>query len=58
MIIKSKTHLNDNGLVYCELDRDYAVQTKELFEAKGYTNVEIRNDMAGNTRMLKAILKK
>jgi len=53
-----KTHLNDDGLVYCELDRDYAVQTKELFEAKGYTNVEIRNDMAGNTRMLKAILKK
>ena len=53
-----KTHLNDNGLVYCELDRDYAVQTKELFEAKGYTDVEIRKDLHGNTRMLKAMLKK
>ncbi len=51
-------HLTDNGLVYCELDRDYAMQTKELFEAKGYSDVEVRKDMAGNTRMLKAVLKK
>jgi release factor glutamine methyltransferase len=53
-----KTHLNANGLIYCELDRDYAVQTKALFESKGYADVEIRKDMAGNTRMLKASLKK
>lgn len=52
------TNLNNNGLVYCELDRDYALQTKDLFESKGYINVEVRNDMAGNTRMLKALLKK
>lgn len=53
-----KTHLTDNGLIYCELDRDYALQTKEMFETKGYTDVEIRKDLAGNTRMLKARLKK
>ncbi len=52
------THLNDGGIIYCELDRDYAMQTKDLFEAKGYTDVEIRKDMAGNTRMLKARRKK
>lgn len=53
-----KKHLNDNGLIYCELDRDYAMQAKTLFEEKGYCNVEVRKDMAGNTRMLKAALKK
>lgn len=53
-----KTHLNEDGLIYCELDRDYSMQAKELFEAMGYTNVEVRKDMAGNTRMLKAMLKK
>lgn len=52
-----KAHLNANGYVYCELDRDYAVKTKDLFEINGYTEVEIRKDMAGNTRMLKAKLK-
>ena len=53
-----KTHLNEGGLIYCELDRDYSMQAKELFEAMGYTDVEVRKDMAGNTRMLKAMLKK
>lgn len=53
-----KTHLNENGLIYCELDRDYSTEAKNLFESKGYINVEIRKDIAGNTRMLKAMLKK
>jgi release factor glutamine methyltransferase len=53
-----KTHLNENGLIYCELDRDYSIQAKELFENQGYADVEIRKDMAGNTRMIKARLKK
>lgn len=52
-----KTHLNKHGLIYCELDRDYSTQAKNLFESKGYMNVEIRKDFAGNTRMLKAQLK-
>ncbi|OSZ78043.1 protein-(glutamine-N5) methyltransferase, release factor-specific [Chitinophagaceae bacterium IBVUCB1] len=53
-----QSHLNDGGLIYCELDRDYALQAKALFEDKGYTDVEVRKDMAGNTRMLKAVLGK
>lgn len=50
-----KERLTANGLVYCELDADHAMATKELFESKGYS-VEIREDLAGNTRMLKASL--
>lgn len=49
-----KEHLTDKGIIYCELDYDYAVEARQLFENKGYKNVEIRKDMSGNTRMLKA----
>ncbi len=52
-----KTHLNTNGYIYCELDRDYALKAKEMFEQSGYAHVEIKQDIAGNNRMLKAQLK-
>lgn len=48
-----KTHLKANGSIYCELHVDYAEQTKEMFVSYGY-NSEIRKDMHGNWRMLKA----
>lgn len=50
-----KERLTAKGLIYCELDADHAIATKELFESKGYS-VEIREDLSGNTRMLKASL--
>ncbi len=49
------THLQTGGAIYCELHKDHAVQTKELFEQEGYTNVLMIQDMHGNDRMLKAI---
>lgn len=49
-----RQHLNSSGSIYCELHRDYAVATKALFEEQGYA-VELRKDMHGNWRMLKAI---
>lgn len=49
-----KTHLKDNGAIYCELHVDYAVQTEILFNELGYTKTELRKDMHGNMRMLKA----
>jgi release factor glutamine methyltransferase len=49
-----KQHLNSSGSIYCELHRDYAVATKALFEEQGYA-VELRKDMHGNWRMLKAV---
>ncbi len=50
-----KQHIEDNGTIYCELHIDHAHQTKELFQQEGYASVEIRKDMHGNWRMLKAI---
>jgi release factor glutamine methyltransferase len=47
-------HLNDDGYIYCELDAAHAAACKALFEDNGYRNVEIRKDMHGNWRLLKA----
>jgi release factor glutamine methyltransferase len=49
-----KEHLNQNGYIYCELDAAHATECKNLFEQAGYKNVEIRKDMHGNWRMLRA----
>ncbi|PQJ11055.1 peptide chain release factor N(5)-glutamine methyltransferase [Flavipsychrobacter stenotrophus] len=49
-----KTHLAEKGFIYCELESSHAQETKALFELMGYSNVEMRKDMHGNWRMLKA----
>jgi release factor glutamine methyltransferase len=49
-----KTHLNANGCIYCEMDAAHAEECKKLFEGEGYKNVEIKKDMHGNWRMLRA----
>ena len=47
-------HLNEGGAVYCELHVDHATATQELFENAGYSFTELRQDIHGNNRMLKA----
>lgn len=51
-----KEHLKSNGYIYCELDTAHAMECKALFEDMGYKDVEVRKDMHGNWRMLKAKL--
>jgi release factor glutamine methyltransferase len=48
-----KTHLKENGFIYCELDAAHAEECKTLFEAEGYNNVELKKDMHGNWRMVR-----
>lgn len=43
--------------VYCELHQDFALQTKALFEKKGYHSVSIFKDIFENWRMIRAIKK-
>jgi release factor glutamine methyltransferase len=52
-----KNHLKKSGAVYCELHRDYAHRVFDLFCQEGYNETELRNDMAGNPRMVKAVMK-
>lgn len=49
-----KQHLAANGYIYCELDAAHAEECKVLLEDAGYKNVELKMDMYGNWRMLKA----
>ena len=49
-----KSHLNTNASIYCELETENASVCKILFEESGYGNVELKKDMNGNWRMLKA----
>lgn len=50
----AKEHLAEGGAVYCELHVDYAAATEELFKSMGYAYTDVRTDMHGNLRMLKA----
>lgn len=46
--------LKHNGLLFFELHELYAEQTKELIITLGFTEVEIKQDLQGKNRMLKA----
>ncbi len=50
----AREHLATGGAVYCELHVDNARATEELFKSMGYAYTELRADMHGNLRMLKA----
>jgi release factor glutamine methyltransferase len=51
-----RKHLLTGGVIYVEINQQYAGETKVLFEKSGYRNVEVRKDISGNERMLKATL--
>lgn len=49
-----KTHLNKNGIIYAEINEGLGDATTTLFQQEGY-NTELKKDMRGKERMLKAI---
>ncbi|MNV30390.1 Release factor glutamine methyltransferase [compost metagenome] len=49
----SKT-LTEEGFLFFELHENYASETKEMVEQLGFSSVEIRADLQGKQRMLKA----
>ena len=48
-------HLQPNGAVYVEINQQLGKETTDLFMEKRFT-VELRKDMSGNQRMIKAVL--
>lgn len=46
-------HLQSNGAVYVEINQQLGKETVELFQQKGFI-VELKKDMSGNERMVKA----
>lgn len=48
-------NLNENGLLFFELHESFGEETKAMVEQLGFSPVEIRKDLQGKNRMLKAI---
>lgn len=49
----ASTHLNPCGKIYVEINQNLGEETKELLQ-KYFQNVELRKDISGNYRMIKA----
>ena len=52
----SKNVLKPNGKVFCEINEALGKEVKNLYAEQGFIDVEIRKDLNGKDRMLKAIL--
>jgi release factor glutamine methyltransferase len=50
----AKKHLFPNGKLYFEIHRDAGETTSNLLLDLGFTDVELRKDISGNNRMVKA----
>ena len=53
----AENHLSENGKLYFEINQYLAEETKALFNTRNFSEIELRKDMFGNDRMLKAIKK-
>lgn len=51
----ASAHLSRNGFLYLEINQYLGAQMVALLEAHQYKNIELRKDMYGNDRMLKAV---
>lgn len=48
-------HLNKGGMLFFEINQYLGMETKKLMEEEGFSEIELREDMYGNPRMLKGI---
>lgn len=53
----AENHLSEKGKLYFEINQYLGEETKALFHARNFSEIELRKDMFGNDRMLKAIKK-
>ena len=51
----AQKHLKDNGKLYFEINREAGQSCIELLTKMGYRDVELRKDISGNDRMVKAV---
>jgi release factor glutamine methyltransferase len=47
--------LSDKGLLFFEINENFGKQTVELLQDKGFISIELRQDMSGRDRMVKAV---
>ena len=49
------TNLVANGLLFFEINESYGKEVVELLANKGFKNIELRKDISGRDRMVKAV---
>ena len=49
-----KQILTPDGTIYFEINQCFGTETVDMLRKKGYRNVELRKDLSGNDRMIKA----
>lgn len=52
---KGRVLLDEGGVIYFEIHQAYGQETADLLSHMGYRDVELRKDMSGNDRMIKAL---
>ena len=50
-----KSHLKDGGRLYLEIGHDQGESVPSLLEEAGFTQIEVRKDLAGNDRCVRAV---
>jgi len=50
----AEKHLSEKGKLYFEINQYLGEETKALFNTRNFSEIELRKDMFGNDRMLKA----
>jgi len=54
-IIKyAKSNLSGNGFLFFEIHPDFSAEISDLLNLKGFINIELRKDLQGKNRMIKA----
>ena len=52
--VLAKEMLTENGLLYYEINQAYGPDTVQMLKSLGYSSVELKKDIWGNNRMIKA----
>lgn len=52
----AKKHLTKNGLLFFEINQYLGKETVKMLKEKGFKNIQLKKDFAGNDRMIKANL--
>ncbi len=53
----AKTNLIKNGFIYFEINENAAGEIKKLLTENNYSDIEIKKDLNGKNRMIKAMKK-
>ena len=51
----AQQQLTNNGMLYFEINQAKGIGIVQLLEKKGFVNVELKKDISGNNRMVRAM---